>query len=295
MWAGFAADGPNPSYWMECDGRTLSRSAYTTLFNVIASNFGSTDNTSFRIPDYRSRVPRGNAQSGQAPGQTGGANNVTLTANNIPQLSHSATTTGGTTSNSGVLTSEHTHPSQTHMVSYNDTDHYHFFPHTHEKGLFAIPNTSDGGLGSYYRIEPATSRPSPNMFSLHVGIQGTGYGAQDAVDDPPTNSPEQKYNYTIPQAAGGPIGASDEPTTYAVTGTYTSNPFMDYPPDSSRITKSSSKDHRHFVEPHPAVTHQHIVPSHAHALNIPAHGSTSPTAVETVPAHQTTRFFIKYL
>jgi microcystin-dependent protein len=293
-WAGYAADGPNSSYWMECDGRTLSRSAYTTLFNVIGSNFGAADNTTFRIPDYRNRVPRGTPQAGQAPGQVGGANSVTLTANNIPQLSHTTTTTGGTTSSGGVITSEHTIPSQSHMVSYNDTDHYHFFPHTHDKGLFAIPNTSDGGRGSYYRIEPATPRPGPDMFALHVGIQGTGYGVQDAVDDPPTDSPEAMYNYTIPQAAGG-LNGGDQPTTYAVTGTYTSNPFMDYPPDPTRITKSSSKDHRHFVEPHPEIKHSHTVPSHAHALSIAAHGSATPTAVDTVPAHQTTRFFIKYL
>lgn len=62
----------DPTYWLICDGRAVSRTAYAELFAVIGTTYGSGDgSTTFNIPDLRGRVSLGTA-SGYAMGSTGG-------------------------------------------------------------------------------------------------------------------------------------------------------------------------------------------------------------------------------
>ena len=50
--------------WSECDGKTLSRTTYEQLFNVIGTTYGSGDGSNtFNIPDLRGRVPIGSTMS----------------------------------------------------------------------------------------------------------------------------------------------------------------------------------------------------------------------------------------
>lgn len=298
-WAGYAADGPNPSYFMECDGRSLSRASYAALFNVIGPNYGSPSSTTFNIPNFLDKFPRGPAQAAQAPGQTGGANSVTLTEANLPSLTHGGTTGGLTAS---AQTSEDVAPAVTHTVGVNDKDHVHYMPHTHDRGLFAIPRTTrptlDGRGGSYYRIDPRdlVARDNNLDFSIHVGIQGAGSDAgvtnifadQDVIDDFPPNghpdSPERKFNHYWPNANASDGG--DPSTTGAWNGTVNLGPLG---------TVQSSAQHKHTVDPHPERRHRHDLPPHTHSLNVAAHGQSVPNPISTVPGYQTVRFFIKYL
>lgn len=49
-----------PNGWIVCDGRALSRTKYSNLFNVIGITFGSGDgSTTFNIPDLRGEFIRG--------------------------------------------------------------------------------------------------------------------------------------------------------------------------------------------------------------------------------------------
>lgn len=55
MFAGAAA----PSGWLLCDGASLLRATYATLFTAIGIVFGAADGTHFNVPDMRGRVPAG--------------------------------------------------------------------------------------------------------------------------------------------------------------------------------------------------------------------------------------------
>lgn len=48
------------SIWMICDGRTISRTGYSTLFTIIGDTFGEGDRiNTFNLPDLRGRFLRG--------------------------------------------------------------------------------------------------------------------------------------------------------------------------------------------------------------------------------------------
>lgn len=48
-----------PSGWLLCDGRSLGRTNYPRLFNAIATSWGSTNASSFKLPDLRGVFLRG--------------------------------------------------------------------------------------------------------------------------------------------------------------------------------------------------------------------------------------------
>jgi hypothetical protein len=41
--------------WLECDGRLLNVSDYRALYQVLGNTYGGTQNSTFRLPDYRSK------------------------------------------------------------------------------------------------------------------------------------------------------------------------------------------------------------------------------------------------
>ena len=55
-----------PDGYLPCDGREVSRTEYSALFNVIGTSFGNGDNVStFNVPDMRECVPVGTGTSGR--------------------------------------------------------------------------------------------------------------------------------------------------------------------------------------------------------------------------------------
>lgn len=67
-----------PTGWLLCDGQAISRTEYSSLFNIIATVYGAGDGiTTFNLPDFTSssstdtRVPVG-AGSGRVLGSTTG-------------------------------------------------------------------------------------------------------------------------------------------------------------------------------------------------------------------------------
>ncbi len=89
-----------PAGWMFCSGQLLPISENETLFNLIGTTYGGDGQTTFALPDLRSRVPlhQGN---GFILAETGGAEEITLTVQQIPAHSHPllATTNPGATTN----------------------------------------------------------------------------------------------------------------------------------------------------------------------------------------------------
>lgn len=85
MWATSTA----PSQWLLCDGSAVSRNLYATLFNVIGTIYGAGDgSTTFNVPNFQGRVPRGVDGGTYTLAATGGANNVDLIATDLPYHAH---------------------------------------------------------------------------------------------------------------------------------------------------------------------------------------------------------------
>ena len=76
-----------PAGWMFCDGQLLPISEYETLFNLIGTTYGGDGQSTFALPDLRSRVPI-HAGQGYFLAQTGGAETVILAQNQIPSHAH---------------------------------------------------------------------------------------------------------------------------------------------------------------------------------------------------------------
>jgi microcystin-dependent protein len=84
-----------PNGWLICDGRSLSKTQYFSLYNTIGDVYGSTA-TEFNIPDLRGRVilgvGQGDGLTSRTLGQTGGSETQTLTVNQLPAHNHIGTT-----------------------------------------------------------------------------------------------------------------------------------------------------------------------------------------------------------
>jgi microcystin-dependent protein len=82
----------NPRTWLYCNGQIMSIAQNTAMFSLLGTTFGGNGQTTFAIPDLRSRVPVG---TGSGPGltnyqlgQTAGTETNTITAANIPAHTH---------------------------------------------------------------------------------------------------------------------------------------------------------------------------------------------------------------
>ncbi len=76
-----------PQGWAFCDGQLLSIAQNEVLFALIGTYYGGNGQTTYALPDLRSRVPV-HQGAGYTLGQSGGAESVTLTAGQMPPHSH---------------------------------------------------------------------------------------------------------------------------------------------------------------------------------------------------------------
>lgn len=81
-----------PQNWAFCQGQILSISSNTALFSLLGTTYGGNGQTTFALPDLRSRIPIG---TGQGPGlanivlgQQAGTETVTLLSSNLPAHIH---------------------------------------------------------------------------------------------------------------------------------------------------------------------------------------------------------------
>lgn len=93
-----------PRGWAFCQGQILSIAQNTALFSLLGTTYGGNGQTTFGLPDFRSRVAVGTGQgpglSSYTLGQMAGTESVTLAAGNLPAHSHTigANTGPGTAS-----------------------------------------------------------------------------------------------------------------------------------------------------------------------------------------------------
>jgi len=81
-----------PRGWAFCNGQLLSIAQNTALFSLLGTQYGGDGQTTFGLPDLRSRVPihqgQGPGLSNYVIGQKAGAESLTLSINEMPQHSH---------------------------------------------------------------------------------------------------------------------------------------------------------------------------------------------------------------
>jgi microcystin-dependent protein len=76
-----------PLGWAFCDGSLQSIADNTTLFSLLGTTYGGDGQSTFALPDLRSRVPI-HQGPGFVIGQNGGAEQVTLTVPQLPSHTH---------------------------------------------------------------------------------------------------------------------------------------------------------------------------------------------------------------
>lgn len=84
--------------WLICDGRSLSRTEYAELYEVVGISFGANDSATFKIPDMRGRVAGGigdgPATTNRPLGTAVGEETHTLTVEEMPTHNHEVTDPG---------------------------------------------------------------------------------------------------------------------------------------------------------------------------------------------------------
>ena len=84
-----------PSGWQLCNGQLLPIAQYAALFSLLGTTYGGNGQTTFALPDLRSRVPvhqgQGNGLTPYQMGEITGTENVTLITNQMPAHTHVAT------------------------------------------------------------------------------------------------------------------------------------------------------------------------------------------------------------
>lgn len=187
MWGG--SSNTVPTGWLWCNGAAVSRTTYAALFAAVGTNFGSGNGTTtFNLPDYRAKYPRGagnSLSSTGTPGTTGGQTDITIDNANLPIHSHSFNH-----NHAGVFTSG------------GDNNHTHTMPVVN-MNLLNGSNTINalaGGTTSATIGNKASSGQSAGH--VHVAnvdpYTGNTGGAGASVPDPINVEPEYvSINYII--------------------------------------------------------------------------------------------------
>jgi microcystin-dependent protein len=175
----YSARSSDHGGWLKCDGRSLLRTEYPDLFEVIGTSFGSNDASTFKLPDTRGRVlgaiGTGVGLTARILGDTIGSETHTLTVNEMPSHSHT-----GTTDSSGT----HTHTNN----SLDGT-----------LGLMTSngSNTASGSLD--------TTTGEPNLYASPEGVVIDSAGAHTHTFTTVTSGNSQAHNNMQPTSFIGNV------------------------------------------------------------------------------------------
>ncbi|KAG5184001.1 hypothetical protein JKP88DRAFT_137109, partial [Tribonema minus] len=76
--------------WLKCDGRSIARTAFPLLFQLLGVSFASADSSTFNLPDARGHVVAA-VNTDHTLGTSIGSETHTLSMSEIPSHTHSAT------------------------------------------------------------------------------------------------------------------------------------------------------------------------------------------------------------
>ena len=77
-----------PQGWAACDGTLMQISQYTALYSLIGTTYGGDGQSTFALPDFRSRMPV-HPGNGIVYGEVAGSETVTVNTTQLPFHSHS--------------------------------------------------------------------------------------------------------------------------------------------------------------------------------------------------------------
>jgi microcystin-dependent protein len=248
----FATSEAIPPGWVECDGRALSRSAYSALFGVFGTYFGNGDgSTTFNSPDVSGRAIFGrDAGKGRLTGaggiggiigSAGGSETVTLSEAQMPSHGH-----GGSTGPAGA----HDHGGGTGQAG----QHNHGGLTGNSGGHNHTGTTGGAGAHSHGGTTGNAGNHVHSQNYERLSIYGGG-GQLSAVSQlfPPGNN-----SAATSEAAG------------VHQHTFTTDQVGEH---SHNFTTSGVGDHAHTIGSDG--NHTHTIPSavdHSHTLSIQAAG-----------------------
>lgn len=121
-----------PRAWMFCQGQLLAIAQYDALFALLGTTYGGDGQTTFALPDLRSRV---SIHAGQGPGlsnyvlgEMSGTESVTLLSMNLPVHNHSLLAplslqqSASTATSSGVSSPANAYPASGAMSYFSSSD-----------------------------------------------------------------------------------------------------------------------------------------------------------------------------
>lgn len=86
-----------PRGWFFCQGQLLSIAQWTAVFALVGTTYGGNGQTTFGVPDFRSRLAKGTGTGPGLPtvdlGEMSGTENITLLTTNLPIHNHTVSGT----------------------------------------------------------------------------------------------------------------------------------------------------------------------------------------------------------
>lgn len=160
--------------WLLCDGRSLNRTTYASLFAVIGTTFGAPDGSSFRLPNAAGRVLGATDNSAFPVGTATGLSQTALTVANVPSHTHSGSTSSNGSHTHSVSDPGHTHTQWTINDDFNNSG-----------GANPSFSADSAGYRTWSNIDSATTGVTVNADGAHshtfttdggAGLAGTSFG-----------------------------------------------------------------------------------------------------------------------
>jgi len=167
----FSARSSDHSGWLKCDGRAISRTQYTELFNAIGTAFGSGDgSTTFNLPDCRGRVlgaiGTGTGLTARSLGQIVGAETHTLTTSEMPSHSHTITDPGHT---HGYVNNTNDQNTDNAFGTETAADQADLSANTNI-GYTNISINNTGGGGAHNNMQPTSFIGNVFIFGTYIHV-----------------------------------------------------------------------------------------------------------------------------
>jgi microcystin-dependent protein len=206
-----------PEGFLICDGSEVGRYQYPDLFQYMKERSfpygGGNGSTTFHVPDFRGRIPRGGV-TGQRIGEFGGAETHTLVSSNMPPHAHDIPTHthGVTAGNVGSMNANNANHAHNYSANTNDPG-----GHAHGVGLhggahnwYSATDIASGNTNRAQSTSPATHWPG--IGDIPFG-GSTNTGSANHSHSFSQNSGNQSANHTHGFTVGATSGNTDTGNT----------------------------------------------------------------------------------